>query len=570
MRLRIAALPAALSVLLLAACGKDDGPLPPLAYAPAETPYVVGSIEPIPEAVAERWLALSDDVLPTYSETLTQIITSMEAMPEGDADASSLALMRGLQAELAGKTSARELMQAWGLAINPRSALYGIELVPVMRAELADPAKFSSSLQRVVAAAGGELTQATLDGLDYWSYPLADAPLQLVIAIHAGQLVLTLAPKQVEDDLLRRLLGLELPRDNLLDDGALERLNERLGYSPYMTGYLDHARLFELLAQPNTGSQAAFLTALDYTPEPLSEACLAEGRALTKQWPRTALGATRFDASGYDFQMLLEAPKAVMDDLQTVLAPTPGLAEAATALMSFSFALKVDALPPLASKWAAAVQAQPWSCEAFAPLNEAFTEMRDGLQNPAVYAVGPSANAVHVLLTQFEMPDQGLDSGAMPTFEGKLLIGSPNPQGLVAMARNFVPQLSEFKLVTDAAPVALPTLPGAPEDLQLFGAVSASALGIAIGESQRDSLVSALVADAKGPQPLFQFGYDGAFYGRMMKHMMELSAPQSPGQPDMSAMFDMYEKTIKRLDAQVLLTPAGIEMISAYEIPDAR
>ncbi len=68
MKLRIAVLPATLAALLLAACGKDEGPLPPLAYVPADTPYVMGAIEPIPQAVADEWLALSSSLLPMYRD----------------------------------------------------------------------------------------------------------------------------------------------------------------------------------------------------------------------------------------------------------------------------------------------------------------------------------------------------------------------------------------------------------------------------------------------------------------------------------------------------------------------
>jgi hypothetical protein len=256
-----------------------------------------------------------------------------------------------------------------------------------------------------------------------------------------------------------------------------------------------------------------------------------------------------------------------MDDLRTVLAPTPGLAEAANALVSFSFALKADALPPLASKWANAVRSAPWTCEALQPLNESFSELGDALQNPAVYAIGPSANAFHVLLSTFELPAGGLSSGEAPSFEGKLLIGSPNPQGLVAMARNFVPQLAEFRLETDAEPVALPTLPDAPVDLRLFGAAGGQALGIAIGEAQRDSLRTSLAVDAGGPQPLLQFSYQGKFYGGVMRSVMEEAAKADPNAPDMSAMFKLYEDMIERADGQILFSAEGIEFTSEYVVP---
>ncbi|MCG6116871.1 MAG: hypothetical protein MEQ07_01580 [Aquimonas sp.] len=559
-------IPIVLSALALAACGGDTDPLPPLAYVPADTPYVMGAIEPIPQAVAAQWLAFGNTLLPVYRDMLDQAITDLDTKPSAETEA--LALLRGLRGELEGKTDVSQLVEAWGFSLTPLTAFYGIDLVPVLRVELADVDRFAASVARMEAAAGSTLTQAAVGDLQYWSVQPDDAPLQVVFAVQGGQLVAALAPAAADDSVLRRLLGLERPSKSLLDAGTLGALNKRLGFVAYGSGYLDHARMFELMVKPMTGSQGAFLKALKITPpEVSSEACLREGRALAAQWPRTAFGYTRFDAGGYRMRALLEAPSAVMDDLRSVLAPTPGLSEATSALASISFAFKADALPPLAAKWSNAVRSAPWACEQLQSLNEAFSELGDAMQNPAVYAIGPSANAVHLLLSTFDLPSGALASGELPTVEGKLLIGSPNPQGLVALARNFVPQLAEFRLETDAEPVALPTLPDAPVDLQLFGAASGQALGIAIGESQRDSLRAALAVNSAGPQPLLQFNYQGAFYGGLMRVVMEEEAKANPDAPDMSEMFKIYEDMIERVDGQLLFSADGIELTSEYTAP---
>jgi len=547
--------------LSLAACGRDDGPLPPLGYAPADTPYVMGSIEGLPENEARAWVALFDDVPGAYSAMLAPMIAELEAKPADQAKA--LPLLRAIRTEFEGKT-ASQIVDAWGLSLSARSAVFGIDLVPVMRVELADAVKFQAGIERVAAAAGGALPTARVDELDYWYFQPEDAPLRLVMALQGDQLVATLAPPVADEGLLRRLLGLELPAKNLLDAGALQALNSRLGFVPQGSGYLDHARLFELFAQPMSTNQSAFLKALKITPEPLSEACLAEGRALTKQWPQIALGYTRLDSKVQAMRLLLEAPKPVMNDLRTLLAPTPGLDAARSAEASFSFAFKVDALPPLATKWASAVEAQPWACEALQPLNEGFAQMRDGLANPAVYAIGPAANSVHLLLSKLVLSE---DDDGMPEFGGKLLIGSPNPQGLIALARNFLPQLAELKLEMDAEPVPLPTLPETPIELELFGAASANVLGIAVGADDREDLRAAMQVNSQGVQPLLQVSYQGKFYAEMMRVAMQRAEQDDPSAPDMEAILDLYERFIARAESQVLLTEAGIEVTSSNEVP---
>lgn len=559
MRLR----PVLVSAILLSlvACGRDAGPLPPLGYAPADTPYVMGAIEGMAEADVRAWLAKTDDVPALYVGLLAPMIAELEAKPADEAK--MLPMLRALKAELDGKTST-QIVADWGLSTSARSALFGIDLVPVMRVELADAEKFRAGVERVAAAAETSLSKARIDALDYWYFQPDDAPLRLLLALHEGQLVASIAPAGADEGLLRRLLGLELPADNLLDAGTLQTLNKRLGYVPQGSGYLDHARLFELVAQPMSANQSAFLKALKITPEPLSEACLAEGRELTRQWPRTAMGYTRLDQQVQSMRLLVEAPQSVSTDLRALLAPTPGLAQAGTSLANFSIALKVDALPQLASKWASAVDAKPWTCEMLQPLNASFAQMRDGLANPAVYAIGPAAHSVHVMLSNLVLPK---DEDGEPEFAGTLLIGSPNPQGLVAMARNFVPQLAELRLELDAEPVALPTPPDSPVELELFGAASANVLGIAVGASERDGLKAAMAVDTAGPQPIMQGGYQGKFYADMMRQMAELAAQEDPNAPDMRAMFDLYERFIARTETQLLFTEAGIELISSNEMP---
>lgn len=555
----------ALSACLLTACGRDSGPLPPLAYVPADTPYVMAALDPVPLEVAQTGVAMGNLLLPSYREFLDLAIANLER--DSATESGGLPLLRALRAELGDGDDISAVIEAWGFSLTPLSAFYGIDLVPVMRVELADPQRFTAGVARLESAAGTALARGSVDDLGYWSFQPEGAPLQTVFAVHGNQLVLTLAPAAADDALLRRLFGLELPERSLLDSESLEALNRRFGFVDFGSGYLDHARLFELLAKPMSGSQGAFLKAMKFTPPNISsETCLAEGRAMVAQWPRTALGYTRFDAGGYRMRAVLEAPAPVLADLRGLLAPTPGLGEAAAALASFSVALKVDALPPLAGKWASAVRSAPWACEALQPLNEAFLELGEALQNPAVYAVGPSANAVHVMLDVFEPAAADADNDE-PTVEGRLLIGSPNPQGLVAMARNFVPELAEFRLEPDAEPVALPTLPNTPDTLQLFGAASAEALGIALGEGQRDRLQSALAVDAGADRPLLQFSYRGAVYGSLMRMVTQQAAIDDPDAPDMSAMFELYEDMIERVDGQLLFSADGIEFTSEVVVP---
>ncbi len=563
MRLRSAALPAALAALMLSACGKDEGPLAPLAYVPADTPYVLASIEPMPQAFMDAWIDSTDPILGAYVDFIDVMVRKMEQ--EGEADPQAIALLQGLKAEVAGK-SVRQIMQDWGLSLSPRSAVYGLDLVPVARVEIADEAKFRETVARLEKAAGHALSTAKVDDLDYWYLQLDDQPLRGVLAVQGNHLVLSFTPANADDALMRQVLGLELPKQSLADSDVLADFNKRFGYTPYGSGWISSGRVLELMIQPRSAYQTAYLKALDVEPEQQEwpEGCLDEARTVAKHWPGFAIGYTEVSGSGYRLRTVLETPPSVAADLKTLLAPTPGLDQPAG--MGFSVALKADALPTLASKWSSDLQSatQGWKCTGLTlPLAMGASKATETLSNPAMFMIGPMLHSLNVQINRLEMPKPGADgeTEAQPEFEGKLLIGSPNPQGLLASARSFVPELAELRLEDGADPIALPALPNAPVELAAFAVVDKGALGIAVGEAERADLKTALAPGRS--QPLLQFNYSGAFYADFLKQAMS----QMPADEDQEAneltlrLMDASARMIDRSSFELGVSDQGIDMV---------
>lgn len=564
MRMRTAALPAALAALSLAACGKDDGPLAPLAYVPADTPYVMASIEPMPEAFMNAWIEGTDPIMETYVEFFDAMLIKMEE--EGDADPQAIALLRAAKSEIAGKP-VRQIMQDWGLSLAPRTAVYGLDLIPVTRVEIADEAKLRATVARFEAAAGQSLSTGSIDGIDYWYLQPEGKPLRGVLAVQGGHLVLSFTPANADDSLMRRVLGLELPKQSLADSDGLAAFNKRFGYTPYGSGWVSSARVLELVLEPRSSYQTAYLEALDIQPEDREwpEGCLDETRSIAKHWPGLAVGYTQFDGNGYRMRTVLQTPPSVAGDLKTLLAPTPGLD--INAGMSFSMALKADALPTLSNKWYSDLQAstQGWKCLGITmPLALGASKAQESLSNPALFMVGPMLHSVNIQINRLQMPTPGPDgevASGEPEFEGKVLIGSPNPQGLLASARSFVPELAELRLEDGAAPVALPALPSAPVQLSAFAAVDKGALGIAVGETERGSLQAALAPGRN--QPLLQFNYSGAFYADFLKQAMaQMPADQDPEETERTMrLLDASSRMIDRASFELGVSDQGIDIV---------
>ncbi|MGH8040983.1 MAG: hypothetical protein ACREPN_02940, partial [Rudaea sp.] len=57
----------ALAASLVAACGKSVDENAPLAFVPADTPYVYANIEPMPAAVTTQWSKHMQEYLPVLA-----------------------------------------------------------------------------------------------------------------------------------------------------------------------------------------------------------------------------------------------------------------------------------------------------------------------------------------------------------------------------------------------------------------------------------------------------------------------------------------------------------------------
>ncbi len=567
------------------AIGRDD----PLAFVPADTPYVFGNIEPLPGDLMARYLAQMDPQIAQWRRQIGQVLTQLDtvqadtATPEGDdvdadvdaddaaetaADGEAFtrratAWLRAIDAELAAAPTAPALMARIGFdPAQARTAVYGIGLVPVSRTTLADSAAFVALIERLQQAAGESLVPLQLDGVERgWRFIVPEVPIQGVVAIIDGQLVLTIAPPD-DAAALRTLLGLERPAHALADSGALQALNRAEGFTAYGSGYLDVARLLAQFQAPATALESAFLKAFETEKPNFPAGCEADVARLVKAVPRLIVGYTRMDAREMDVLARIETSAEIAAELRELRAPMPGLRLDDDALAVFGSALKISALPALANKLGAATRATPWTCPALLGLNEATATTRESLNNPAVYAAGPMANSLLLSLDRIAIDVPGK---RLADIAGRFVIGSDNPAGLIATARNFVPQLASLKLEA-GAPAQTLALDALAEftDQPAFVALGKTALGVAIGKGEGARLPEFLETRGEA-RPVLYVRYRGTLMAEIARAMKEVAADLPEAERteviDSARMLeDVYARQMEAVEMAVELAPAGIEL----------
>ncbi|MBD8527758.1 hypothetical protein [Pseudomarimonas arenosa] len=572
-----------------------------LHFVPADTPYVIGMLEPLPEDVSRSYLQLGEDLVGLYGQLMEPLITELRQSDKPE-DAKSLAIIEALSREFENKTLAQSI-EDLGLSLRSHSAVYGVGLVPVARIELASPDKFRAFVARMEAAAGTPMPVADIDGTAYWRLQPPETPLMLVAAIIDTDLVLTLAPGDANRTALRAVLGLDRPADSLAASGGLQALNNQYGFVPFASGFIDSQRLLRALTEGNDPVEQAFLTALQIDKPELNPTCKAEFESIAEAWPRLVVGYTRYDTRANDMLWVLETRQDIADSLMKLRAPLPGAgASSEKALINIGLALKLSALPGVVDGFANKVAQSPYQCEQLAALNMAFAEGRKQINNPGLYGVAPMANAIHILVDSLDLGAMAL-SAEQPKGEIRVAIGSDNPSSLVGMSKSFVPQLAEFNLAADGQAVALPALPGMPPELSPQIAMSNKALALSSHAAGADTLSQLLSLD-EAQQPILLFGMRSAVYAQFadaveksfrdsldkadglqleqdeaLAEDAEAAAEAAQRRADkrkqgeamlemqMRLMREVYPKLFSRMESRIEFTARGIELRQQTTLP---
>lgn len=498
--------------VLLAACGHKDKDAP-LAFVPADTPYVAASLDKLDDDAYEAMLAQVNSELPGQVAQMKSLAQDMET--KGNADGARL--MKAVAAEFDGKT-AEAALKNLGLDIKTGSAIYGLGLSPVIRVALADPTAWDAFVGRLETAYGKKLDTTDAGGQSYRHVALSDTGVQLVIATVGKQAVVSLLPADAAQPMIRQALGADRPEKSLQDDGRLADLAKDKGYKDYAVGQVDLTRLLPLIA---AGKDPLFTTFLKHqsakTGEPvpaLPASCQAEATRIASRVPSISFGYTKLDLHHQSQRVDVALADDITKAFSGLKVELPGLGQDAAAPFDISLALPVEQIRTFASAQADAVAAKPFECPAFASLNDSFTKLGSVMQQAAIPPFG-DIRGVRFVLDSFK---PAAAEGQMPQIAGRIVLATRNPAGLLAMGQAV---LGNFKLAADGKPAALPPnltgMLGAPG----FAAMNGQAIAIGVGAGEDAKLDEVLMASTGDAGRLSRLHLNGDMYRQWVDVMAD-------------------------------------------------
>src|ERR1700761_1988844 len=467
--------------VLLAACAHKDKDAP-LAFVPADTPYVVANLDVLDDSTRGALLSQADAQLPGQ-------IAQMKAAAEDMKDPDNARLLKAFIAEIDGKTL-ETFAQNNGMDLKGYSAFYGLGLSPVARAELSDPKAFEAFIGRLETAYGKKLDTASVGGQSYRKHVSTEAGTQGILAIVGKQAVAALLPADASEPMLRQALGLDRPQKSLQEDGRLDTIAKDKGYKPYVVGQFDIARTLALVSSGKDPFFSAMFKAhaeseAAKTGEPVANqmqippSCQADAARIAARVPSMSFGYTTLDSKQQSARFDLALADDIVKAFSGLKVGLPGLGAGGDAPFDLSLALPMKDVRTFWSAQADAVAAKPFPCPALLDMNDQFAKIAQLAQRAAMPPFG-DMQGLRIVLDTFA-PDP---NATLPKFSGRVLLASSNPTGLIAMGQMAMPALGQLKLSNDGKPVALPADMTATLGQPAWVAMSDKALVLGIGAGE--------------------------------------------------------------------------------------
>ncbi|MEO7052862.1 MAG: hypothetical protein ABI128_14470 [Rhodanobacter sp.] len=500
-----------LASILLAACSHKDKDAP-LAFVPADTPYVVANLDVLSDSTRNALLAQANAQLPSQ---LVQMDSLADRLAEKDPDGARL--LRALRAEFTGKT-VQGFAQSAGLDLKGYTAFYGLGLAPVVRFQLSDPAAFEAFVRRLENAYGKKLDAATEGKQAYRKYVSSGSGTELILATVDKQAVAALLPANPTQAMLREALGLDRPQKSLQDAGRLADLAKAKGYKQWLVGELDLTRalplalsgkdaLVESVRKAHAEAESA------KTGEPVANqlqtapACSTEASRIAARVPSMSFGYTKLDAKHQDGRVDIALADDISKAFADVKVDLPGLGNVGTAPFDLSLALPISNLRTFWLAQASAVAAKPFTCPALTDLNEGFAKLDPVLQKAAIPPFGDLLGMRIALDTLSPNANSSL-----PTFSGRLVLATSNPSGLLAMGQMMVPALAQLKPSSDGKPVALPQQMAGMLGQPAWVAMGDKALALGVGAGEDAKLADTLKEPGGSTGQMTRMHLSGAMY----------------------------------------------------------
>lgn len=545
--------------------GRHDDGNDPLAYVPADTPYVFATTKALSADQARAMLrqyGLSSEVLAMLAAPVKAALRAADN-DDGNFDK----LIGAFETEFAGK-DLEQIHALLGLRLGGRNVLYGLGLSPVLRMELDQPKAFADSVARIEQQAGQRLARAKIGEQSYWYLDLGETPIRLVMAVIDSTLVLSVVADPAPDAALRSVLGMDLPERSLLAADTLHDVIAEFDLHSGIAGYIDSMALLHATSAPLSAPDGAFLAALGMAQPVPSAQCNTELVRFAQAMPRLVFGYRQVSNRQITALSVLQLRKDIASNLTRLRAPMPGMdAVSDDSALDFGLSINLQQVPSVVAALVGGNEQNPSQCPQLASLDQTAKTLKAQSTNPALLGSATMVHSVFAVIDRLRWSD----GAAVPEFSGALVVGSDNPASVLGIARSMLPALGSVKLQKDGKPTPLPAMPELGLSAPMFAAMSDNALAVSIGAGEEKAMPQ-LLRSKDSEQPLLVIGMNSALYVDIAQwNLRRLSADASTDARAKAelelAIAKIYPTMFKRTRVRLDVSERGIEFSQQSVLP---
>ena len=370
--------------------------------------------------------------------------------------------------------------------------------------------------------------------------------------------------------MLRRVLGLELPDQNIAESGTLAEFAERHEFADYMIGMVDFERLASTFLHEQSGVNAELHRLMGHDPSGISDICKAEMAGLAGVAPRLVTGYTDLSVSRIASKLVIELREDIATGVAAMVGQVPGLGSHSGGLMSFGVGIDLLASREFYADQLQKLDDSPYQCELLADFQSEVSAGRAALNSP----VPPIVYGIKGFLAEIASLEGGdIANGIPPTsIDMRMILATDNAEGLMAMGAMFSPDLMALNLEPDGEPVRLdlPQLQATGQVVHL--AMTDKALGVSVGEGMEQGLRDMLFAPVTESGPFFAMDMDAERYYALMSEAVSRDGGDLDNMPEVKAavseLMNAAQSIMDRVSFVVNFSEAGIEMHSEVLLQD--
>ncbi len=527
-------------------------------YIPANSPYVLGNVIPMPEPYLAKVIETWSKILPFQTKQLEKISAQAQKTSKNQSGIIVAKLAKAILAEMETIKTPGDILLKWGISPKTTGVIYGLGLFPAVRLQISEKQKIEQLLTRLEEKSGQKLLTAEFNGQPYRYIEINDkVHLKGILSVTDKYLIAGLIPGEQAgfDQFFPLLLGTKKP-EAALSRADFTKAISQYHFPGYGDGYFDIRKVAAILRGEGKGLNLVSYQSL--IPEPdfkLQIGCNVEfNRTLFGHMPRMVFGFNQLTETIIDMEMVLELGSGLVDILKKLPQSIPDIASQRDPMFALGIGANIPELRGGIERLLRFVIENNRDCP------DMNTDRLKAAIPKLNLALNPMISGFHSIILSLDHMEMGDNNQPLVnTARACIAAEMIDPQGILAMAGSFIPSLAKADIGTDGTPTEI-SLEGLPIKIPgLFAAIKDQRLVLAIGNEAYQRAKDAVSSQSITDMPLYWMAYQTSTWEQLIKTSLSANKKIKTDDQKMALeFFEQYKDLVRSISGGIYVIDEGL------------